>query len=233
MKYFVSTFVFALGTAALTAAQASSAGAFYITAPLEGDTWTAGSTETIKWINGMNENITINLIEGADSNSMVSTGDSINANGISGTASWNVPADIDTSGRYALRFDYTDNNGNDASSYSGAIKIVKGSSSSSSSSSSSASASLSGSASVSGSSSATITASQSSTPQSSSSASISGASSAQPSSSAQGTVSLPPNLKPSLAASTTPEAIHEGSAINIKVAGLSIAIPAILACSLF
>lgn len=38
----------------------------------------------------MNQNISINLIEGKDSNSMVSTGDSINANGISGTASWNV-----------------------------------------------------------------------------------------------------------------------------------------------
>lgn len=44
----------------------------------------------LEWINGMNQNISINLIEGKDSNSMVSTGDSINANGISGTASWNV-----------------------------------------------------------------------------------------------------------------------------------------------
>ncbi|CDH58377.1 predicted protein [Lichtheimia corymbifera JMRC:FSU:9682] len=230
MKYFFSTFVLALSTAGLAAAQAS-AGAFYITDPLEGDTWTAGTTETIKWINGMNQNISINLIEGKDSNSMVSTGDSINANGISGTASWNVPADIDTSGRYALRFDYTDSNGNDASSYSGAIKIVKGSSSSSSS----ATASSNSSVSVSGSSSASITASQSSTPLSSSSASISGASSStQSSSSAQGTApSLPPNLKPSLAASTTPEAIQEGSGINNKVAALSIAIPAVLACTLF
>lgn len=137
MKSFVSTLVFALGTAALAAAQ-SSAGAFYITAPLEGDTWTAGKTYVmnymsskqiltlflsfvlavkqsvriayatraknsiqlinsslfgsfiLEWINGMNQNISINLIEGKDSNSMVSTGDSINANGISGTASWNV-----------------------------------------------------------------------------------------------------------------------------------------------
>lgn len=136
MKSFVSTLVFALGTAALAAAQ-SSAGAFYITAPLEGDTWTAGTMYAmnymsskqiltlfsfvlavkqsvrityaarakksiqlinsslfgsfiLEWINGMNQNISINLIEGKDSNSMVSTGDSINANGISGTASWNV-----------------------------------------------------------------------------------------------------------------------------------------------
>ncbi|CDS12495.1 hypothetical protein LRAMOSA04689 [Lichtheimia ramosa] len=231
MKSFVSTLVFALGTAALAAAQ-SSAGAFYITAPLEGDTWTAGKTETIKWINGMNQNISINLIEGKDSNSMVSTGDSINANGISGTASWNVPADIDTSGRYALRFDYTDSNGNDASSYSGAIKIVKGSSSSSSAAATKSS-SISGS--VSGSSSAIMTASQSYMPHASSSASISGASSStQSSSSAKGTTpSTPPNLKPSLAASTTPEAITEGSAINLKVAAFSIAIPAVLACTLF
>lgn len=46
MKYFLSTFVFALSTAGLAAAQAS-AGAFYITAPLEGDTWTAGTTYVV------------------------------------------------------------------------------------------------------------------------------------------------------------------------------------------
>lgn len=46
MKYSLSTFVFALSTAGLAAAQAS-AGAFYITAPLEGDTWTAGTTYVV------------------------------------------------------------------------------------------------------------------------------------------------------------------------------------------
>lgn len=49
MKSFVSTLVFALGTAALAAAQ-SSAGAFYITAPLEGDTWTAGKTYVMNYM---------------------------------------------------------------------------------------------------------------------------------------------------------------------------------------
>lgn len=46
MKYFFSTFVLAFSTAGLAAAQAS-AGAFYITDPLEGDTWTAGTTYVV------------------------------------------------------------------------------------------------------------------------------------------------------------------------------------------
>ncbi|KAJ8656283.1 hypothetical protein O0I10_008077 [Lichtheimia ornata] len=165
------TFLFAL-LAAFVAAQDDKP--FYITAPLPGETWKAGDTATIKWVNGLDQQVTINVIEGPDRESMVPIGLSTKVDGSDGSAQLELPKSLDSKGRYAVRIDYENSKGKKASSFSGAFSVSGGSSSSSTSASSTSATSTSATAS-----------SSSSSSEASSSTSSTTTSSAQPSESSK------------------------------------------------
>ncbi|KAI8877943.1 hypothetical protein K501DRAFT_337089 [Backusella circina FSU 941] len=93
---------------AFVAAQGSTP--FYITSPISGTTYKAGSTITLKWINGINETATVELITGTTSSAMKSTSSSFSINGADGEQTWKVPSDLPQNATFAFMIHYTDAN---------------------------------------------------------------------------------------------------------------------------
>ncbi|GAN08657.1 hypothetical protein MAM1_0216d08172 [Mucor ambiguus] len=76
---------------------------FYVTAPLENTTYTASSTVTTIWPNGVDEQFAIAVIKGKDPTSMKPIGLNLTANGKTGTHAWIVPKDL-VGGIYAFQY---------------------------------------------------------------------------------------------------------------------------------
>ncbi|KAF1807282.1 hypothetical protein V8B55DRAFT_1464326 [Mucor lusitanicus] len=95
---------------------------FYVTAPLENTTYTASSTVTTTWLNGVDEQFTISVLKGEDPASMKPIGLNLTANGKTGTYAWIVPKDL-VGGTYAFEYLF-DLYGISSATYSNQFKVV-------------------------------------------------------------------------------------------------------------
>ncbi|KAI8142040.1 Ser-Thr-rich glycosyl-phosphatidyl-inositol-anchored membrane family-domain-containing protein [Fennellomyces sp. T-0311] len=77
---------------------------FYTTNPTSASQFTAGETVTIRWANGIDEEIIIKLREGANENALGDTGISFTVDGSAGSYEWTIPSDLAASSNYALEF---------------------------------------------------------------------------------------------------------------------------------
>ncbi|KAI8079628.1 uncharacterized protein B0P05DRAFT_541374 [Gilbertella persicaria] len=94
---------------------------FYITSPLDGESYTAGSDATTKWNNGVPGPFTIIVLKGKNPDTMQPTGITLNAEGNAGKYTWKIPEDI-PEGVYAFEYQFTDN-GASKEVYSSQFKI--------------------------------------------------------------------------------------------------------------
>ncbi|CAO3614330.1 unnamed protein product [Mucor hiemalis] len=102
---FVFTFLALLIT--YVAAQASST-PFYITSPLQGDSFKAGSTISVKWNNGVDGSAKVILLTGTNAATMKPTGYSFTINGADGEYDWKVPTNLPQDATFSLQISYTD-----------------------------------------------------------------------------------------------------------------------------
>ncbi|CAO0789599.1 unnamed protein product [Mucor circinelloides] len=95
---------------------------FYVTAPLENTTYIASSTMTTTWLNGVNEQFTIVVLQGDDPASMKPIGLNLTANGKTGTYAWIVPTDL-VGGTYAFQYIFN-LSGIPSTTYSNQFKVI-------------------------------------------------------------------------------------------------------------
>ncbi|KAK4517741.1 tRNA(adenine34) deaminase [Mucor velutinosus] len=95
---------------------------FYVTAPLENTTYTAPSIVTTTWLNGIDEQFTIAVLEGKDPASMKPIGLNLTANGKTGTYVWTVPKEL-VGGTYAFQYIF-DLYGITSATYSNQFKVI-------------------------------------------------------------------------------------------------------------
>ncbi|KAL9540144.1 hypothetical protein MBANPS3_009846 [Mucor bainieri] len=95
---------------------------FYVTAPLENTTYTASSTVTTTWLNGVDEQFTIAVLKGKDPASMKPIGLNLTANGKTGTYAWIVPKDL-VGDTYAFQYVF-DLYGITSATYSNQFKVI-------------------------------------------------------------------------------------------------------------
>ncbi|KAG0182338.1 hypothetical protein DFQ28_009748 [Apophysomyces sp. BC1034] len=200
--------------------------AFYVTSPLTGTKYTAGQKTEISWNNGVDQSVTVRLIEGSNANTMQPTSYSFKVDGDKGSYEWKVPSNLPSDAVYALQFQYKANNGSAAYAYSDPFSIQGGNSTSLSSSLTKTSGSVTVSASASASASATISSSSSSsnitassTPQTSLS------STPAPLVTTSGSTTDAASFTPTLPATETPR--PDNGAKSLKVAIALVCIPAI------
>ncbi|KAH8555920.1 Ser-Thr-rich glycosyl-phosphatidyl-inositol-anchored membrane family-domain-containing protein [Umbelopsis sp. PMI_123] len=96
---------------------------YYITAPIQGTSFKAGSKADIDWINGSSQNITLSLLNGptAQTQSVILVIAS-NVNGDVGSYSWTIPTSVGVSTTYAIQIQY----GNGNYSYSAPFSVTGG-----------------------------------------------------------------------------------------------------------
>lgn len=125
MKFtFVFTFLALLIT--YVAAQASQTNTpFYITSPLQGDSFKAGSSISVKWINGVDGSAKVVLLTGTNAATMKPTGYSFTINGADGEYDWKVPTNLPQDATFSLQISYTDpKTKNTATSYSAPFTLT-------------------------------------------------------------------------------------------------------------
>ncbi|KAI7892774.1 uncharacterized protein EV154DRAFT_504066 [Mucor mucedo] len=81
---------------------------FYITHPLQGDSFKAGSTVTIEWKNGVAGSTKVALLTGVNAASMSSTGVTFNVEGSAEEYDWKVPTDLPQNATFSLQISYVD-----------------------------------------------------------------------------------------------------------------------------
>ncbi|GAA5795364.1 hypothetical protein HPULCUR_000720 [Helicostylum pulchrum] len=81
---------------------------FYITHPLQGDSFKAGSTVTIEWKNGVDKAAKIALLTGTSDATMKYTGVAFTVDGSKGEYDWKVPSDLPQNATFSLKIDFVD-----------------------------------------------------------------------------------------------------------------------------
>ncbi|KAL7317778.1 hypothetical protein PS15m_004087 [Mucor circinelloides] len=97
---------------------------FYLTSPIVGTTYKAGSTVTITWTNGVDESAEVSLLTGTSAATMHPTGDTFTIKGSDGEYSWKVPSDLPQNATFSFKIDYTDSKGVSGSTYSSGFTIT-------------------------------------------------------------------------------------------------------------
>ncbi|KAI8646894.1 hypothetical protein BD408DRAFT_479591 [Parasitella parasitica] len=124
MKFFgIASAIVGAFVAIATAAPAATGEAtkFYITAPLQQNTFNAGGVLTTQWKNGEPGPFKIELLQGTDPASMQDANVAFkNTDGSTGSYKWEIPKDF-AAGTYALHFVFKD-----GESYSPQFKITSG-----------------------------------------------------------------------------------------------------------
>ncbi|CAO3639280.1 unnamed protein product [Cunninghamella blakesleeana] len=197
---------------ALVAFVAAQSNPFYVTNPLKGATLKAGQSINLSWLNGVDQKVQVNIIQGANPSTMTPTGVSFEVEGESGSYKYTVPSTLPATGVYAFQFQYKDESGSTVYAYSDPVSITGGSESSASGSSS-ASASASATASSTSAAATTTTAAATTTTVASSTSLVPSSSSNKPSS--------------SQSASTTPTPSNN-SGNSIKLTALALVAPAVV-----
>ncbi|KAI9287762.1 Ser-Thr-rich glycosyl-phosphatidyl-inositol-anchored membrane family-domain-containing protein [Umbelopsis sp. AD052] len=102
--------VFALVAFVVAAATAQTT-PYYITAPIQGTSFKAGSSAEIDWINGNSENVTLSLLNGptAQTQSIIMV-IAKNVNGDDGSYTWTIPTSVGVSNTYAIQIQYGSGN---------------------------------------------------------------------------------------------------------------------------
>ncbi|KAG2207656.1 hypothetical protein INT46_005067 [Mucor plumbeus] len=113
---------------------------FYLTSPIVGTTYKAGSTciienykisgtaielllFTLAWTNGVDESARVSLLTGTNAATMTPTGDSFTIKGSDGEYEWKVPSDLPQNATFSFKIDYTDSKGVAGSTYSSGFTI--------------------------------------------------------------------------------------------------------------
>ncbi|KAI9304483.1 hypothetical protein BJ944DRAFT_240515 [Cunninghamella echinulata] len=99
---------------------------FYVTNPLRGATLKAGQEVTLTWLNGVDQKVQVNIIQGANPNTMSPTGVSFEVDGESGSYKYTLPTTLAPTGVYAFQFQYQDESGSSVFAYSDPISITGG-----------------------------------------------------------------------------------------------------------
>ncbi|KAG2236768.1 hypothetical protein BDF21DRAFT_429920 [Thamnidium elegans] len=81
---------------------------FYITHPLQGDSFKAGSTVTIEWKNGVDKAAKVALLTGTSDATMKYTGVAFTIDGSKGEYDWKVPSDLPQNATFSLKIDFVD-----------------------------------------------------------------------------------------------------------------------------
>ncbi|GAA5811005.1 hypothetical protein MFLAVUS_004434 [Mucor flavus] len=81
---------------------------FYITHPLQGDSFKAGSTVTIEWKNGVDKAAKVALLTGTTDTTMKYTNVSFTVDGSKGEYDWKVPSDLPQNATFSLKIDFVD-----------------------------------------------------------------------------------------------------------------------------
>ncbi|KAK4510308.1 Ras GTPase tem1 [Mucor velutinosus] len=97
---------------------------FYLTSPIVGTTYKAGSTVTITWTNGVDESAQVSLLTGTNAATMHPTGDTFTIKGSDGEYNWKVPSDLPQNATFSFKIDYTDSKGVAGSTYSSGFTIT-------------------------------------------------------------------------------------------------------------
>ncbi|CAO3643885.1 unnamed protein product [Mucor fragilis] len=97
---------------------------FYLTSPIVGTTYKAGSTATITWTNGNDESAEVSLLTGTSAATMHPTGDTFTIKGSDGEYDWKVPSDLPQNATFSFKIDYTDSKGVSGSTYSSGFTIT-------------------------------------------------------------------------------------------------------------
>ncbi|KAF7721206.1 hypothetical protein EC973_005106 [Apophysomyces ossiformis] len=94
----------------------------------------------LDWINGVDQKVTVRLIQGSNSNTMQPTEYSFKVDGDDGYYQWKIPSDLPSDVLYSFQFQYEDDNGKSAYAYSDPFTILNGKATGSSSGSNSTAA---------------------------------------------------------------------------------------------
>ncbi|CAO3683306.1 unnamed protein product [Umbelopsis ramanniana] len=99
--------VFALVAFIAAAVTAQSTTPYYITAPIQGTAFKAGSSAEIDWINGDSGNVTLSLLNGptAQTQSILLV-IAKNVNGDDGSYTWTIPTSVGVSSTYTIQIQY-------------------------------------------------------------------------------------------------------------------------------
>ncbi|KAI8647378.1 hypothetical protein BD408DRAFT_479184 [Parasitella parasitica] len=108
----------------IATAVAQTTAPFYLTSPIVGTSYKAGSTVTITWTNGVDEAAQVSLLTGTNAATMTPTSDSFTIKGSDGEYEWKVPSDLPQNATFAFKIDYTDSNGVAGSTYSSGFTIA-------------------------------------------------------------------------------------------------------------
>ncbi|KAG0794180.1 hypothetical protein G6F17_004173 [Rhizopus arrhizus] len=101
-------------------------GSYYITNPIQGTSFKAGTNVTISWLNGTSDITTVYLLTGLNPKTMQLTGISFNVDGDAGNYSWKVPTNLSQNAIYSFMFSYSTSNGSTETSYSSSFNITGG-----------------------------------------------------------------------------------------------------------
>ncbi|MCH7974704.1 MAG: hypothetical protein IH949_12630, partial [Bacteroidetes bacterium] len=77
-----------------------------VVSPNGGESWQAGTTQTITWTDNINENVTIDLYKGGSFHSVVSTSTSSD-----GSKTWNIPFTLESGSNYKVKITSVDDPG--------------------------------------------------------------------------------------------------------------------------
>ncbi|KAF1803044.1 hypothetical protein V8B55DRAFT_1502016 [Mucor lusitanicus] len=108
----------------IAAVVAQTTAPFYLTSPIVGTTYKAGSTVTITWTNGVDESAQVSLLTGTSAATMHPTGDTFTIKGSDGEYDWKVPSDLPQNATFSFKIDYTDSKGVSGSTYSSGFTIT-------------------------------------------------------------------------------------------------------------
>ncbi|KAG1053073.1 hypothetical protein G6F43_004823 [Rhizopus delemar] len=86
-------------------------GSYYITNPIQGISFKAGTNVTISWLNGTSDIATVYLLTGLNPKTMQLTGISFNVDGGAGNYNWKVPTNLSQNTTYSFMFSYSTSNG--------------------------------------------------------------------------------------------------------------------------
>ncbi|KAG1466067.1 hypothetical protein G6F46_007534 [Rhizopus delemar] len=97
---------------------------YYITNPIQGSIFKAGSNVTISWINGASGTATVYLLFGSDASTMRPTDIVFDINGEDGEYDWSVPSNLSQYTTYSLMISYPTESGNIGVAYSSSFIIT-------------------------------------------------------------------------------------------------------------
>ncbi|KAI9026556.1 hypothetical protein CLU79DRAFT_742301 [Phycomyces nitens] len=99
---------------------------FYITAPLPGTVYKAGQSATLKWLNGVDTKVTVNLLVGNDPATMVNSAYSFTIpDGSDEEYTVVIPPNLDSTKSYAFQFSYL-SGGTTKNVFSGSFIVTGG-----------------------------------------------------------------------------------------------------------